>query len=116
MNKQSYIENSVNEARAKCIGTRSRAAFNAEAVAAKAASEWEFLNSPEQIERSEKLAALVAKGGKVWTKDGETRIYFNAVPVGGIGRTFDFFVNLETCEIHGAVTEEERTAAQAAIV
>lgn len=115
MDKQEYIDRIVNEARAKCIGPRARAAFNAESVAAKAADQWEFNNSPEQIERAAMIAALVAKGGKVWTKDGETRVYFNAIPVGEFGRTFDCYINIETGELHGAMTDEERTAAQSVI-
>lgn len=116
MSKQDFIESRIAEARAKCIGTRARAAFNADSIAAKAAVEWEFNNSPAQIERAAKIAALVAKGGKIWASDqGETRVYFNAVPVGTVGRAFDFYINIETGEIHGALTAEERAAAEAVI-
>jgi hypothetical protein len=115
MDKQTFIELVVEEARAKCIGNRARATFNAAAAAAKAAEEWEFIHSPEQVARDEKITALVAKGGKVWENDNETRVYFNAIPVGAVGRTFDCYVNIETGVLHGALTDEERAAAQAII-
>ena len=116
MNKQEFIDSRVAEARAKCLGTRARAMFNADAVAAKAAAEWESNNSPAQIERAARIAALEAKGGKVWVSEhGETRVYFNSVPVGSVGRTFDCYVSIETGELHGAMTDEERSAAKSII-
>jgi hypothetical protein len=115
MNKQKFIDSRVDEARAKCIGTRARAMFNADAVAAKAAEEWEFNNSSTQIERAAKIATLEAKG-KLWVgSGGETRVYFNAIPVGTVGRTFDCYIDIESGELHGALTDEERAAAKSII-
>jgi len=110
MTKQEFITAYVSNAKAKCIGTRQRAAFNAEQVSEKAAAEWDLINSPEYIERQARIERLVGLGGNLWS--GE-RLYFNGVAVGSVGRTFDFYVSADDGSVHGCLTDEERAAAAA---
>jgi hypothetical protein len=113
MDKQTFIVNAVENARGRCIGSRARAMFSAEQTAEKAAAEWDRLNSPEAIERQAQIERLTALGGKPWTGEHEVRVYFNAIPVGNVGRTFDFYVSMTDGSIHGCLTDEERAAADA---
>jgi len=113
MTKQDFITNAVEAARARCIGSRARAMFSADQTAEKAAAEWDRLNSPEALERQAQIEWLTALGGKPWTGEQGTRVYFNAVPVGAVGRTFDFYVNPADGSVHGCVSDDERAAADA---
>lgn len=112
MEKTTFIQAQVEAARARCIGSRARALFNAQTAAESAAKEWDFNNSPEQVARAALVQQLVARGGKAWENK---RVYFNSISVGDVGRTFDCYVDLSTGAVHGALTEEERTAAAAVI-
>ena len=113
MTKQEFITSTVEAARARCLGSRARAMFNATDAAEKAAAEWDRMNSPEALERQAQIDRLTALGGTPWTGEREVRVYFNAVPVGGVGRTFDFYVNPADGSVHGCLTDEERAAAAA---
>lgn len=112
MNKEQYVAEAVETARANCVGSRARAMFSADKVAASAAAAWDANNTPEALQKAMLISALTARGGKVW--EGK-RVYFNNVKVGEVGRTISCYVELSTREVCGTRTAEERAAAAAVI-